>query len=404
MPSDNIDEVRGPQTRGSTEKTQIPEKTESKRETRVTEEGDVSRTSAEEATAESTTKAPHADGATQKKKSSDLLRWVVIIGGIFVIFGLGVSATVFWPTISGYLVRILVPEQQYPPSQIEAVFVSQFDRDDRPSDVLEEWREARGDHKMIAYMIADCEGLGNINDISPNIFGSLLLDLTPSGDHRSALGITAAEEKAINLSPYERSILSLSDAIARARVRAAVDASAYRPNVTLWNWLTVGVSALATLLITIKSSWNPPPTEPNASETADSREGESKTKPHGFWVNQFSTSHGWYINVGVIAMVLSALGTVLASAKAFYDPTRSYVADQRALLNLQGLHRQVAYSVMTVALSQSDKPAGASQKCAGPLNDKDGQSALNKWSTTLQQVEAERILASLPITESDRNH
>jgi hypothetical protein len=49
-------------------------------------------------------------------------------------------------------------------------------------DILEEWRAARSDHKVIAYSIARCLHI-DLKDMTPAQFSMLMLDLWPNGDH-----------------------------------------------------------------------------------------------------------------------------------------------------------------------------------------------------------------------------
>ena len=46
-----------------------------------------------------------------------------------------------------------------------------------------EWRAARSDHRLVAYAIANCKGLYDLDRLPKNIFSTLLLDLAPNGNH-----------------------------------------------------------------------------------------------------------------------------------------------------------------------------------------------------------------------------
>jgi hypothetical protein len=47
------------------------------------------------------------------------------------------------------------------PPQTEAAFVAHYENASVDPEVLAEWREARGDHKMIAYVIGNCDKFRN---------------------------------------------------------------------------------------------------------------------------------------------------------------------------------------------------------------------------------------------------
>lgn len=272
------------------------------------------------------------------------------------------------------------------------------------SDVRAEWRAARGDHKIVAYAIASCqkirEQFGNIDTMPRQLFNTLLLDLTPEGEHRfssttfiekpgaqtasvtSAAANNAAKpleqsavqttvstsQKPIELTSYHQSMLFLSDAIGRARLSAAAEASRNLPDMRWFGWVTVCISALGTLLVTVKGSMSAP-----KDDAAPSR-------------------RFWYVSVGVAAIVISAIGTTLASVKQFYDPARTYKTSEAARLELRKLHTKVAFEfVRDLDLA----------RCA-PTSTEGIQRNLNEWSQTLASVQASLIMASANLQDTDR--
>ncbi len=50
-----------------------------------------------------------------------------------------------------------------------------------------------------------------------------------------------------------------------------------------------------------------------------------------------------FLAVGYVAMFISALVTVLSSAKQFYDPQRTYKSSEVALLELRRLQNQISF-------------------------------------------------------------
>jgi hypothetical protein len=96
------------------------------------------------------------------------------------------------------------------PEHVETAFIDSVEKSPDP-DVMSEWREARGDHKMIAYMIYTCKS--NIDDLekmSRSVFNLLMLDLTPLGEHKFARaqswqkGDENPELKKLKIDPYIR--------------------------------------------------------------------------------------------------------------------------------------------------------------------------------------------------------
>jgi len=285
--------------------------------------------------------------------------------------------------------------------QTEAAFIA-LHGSDAGSDVLAEWREVRGDHKIIAYAIAYCKPfralVGDLDTMPRTIFSALMLDLTPIGEHSFATGalaasrdtqarpasskspppsaapeareatvpVSTASKGILELSGYQQTMLYLSDAIGRARLSAAAEASNNYPRMTWFGWVTIGISAIATLLVTIKASMTPPSAEARRMNFV-------------------------FVAVGLLAMTLSALGTALTSAKQFYDPTRAYRTSKAALLELQRLHKQVSLEFAGTLNTDT---------CAGG-NEDSYQARLKSWSGTLGDLQAAVIMASANLQDAD---
>jgi hypothetical protein len=178
-------------------------------------------------------------------------------------------------------------------------------------------------------------------------FGTLLLDLTPTGNHafvlkdgaEVALASRDKEAKLLVLASSEQAILSLSDSIARARLAAADGAN---PNVPLAKFLGITaliVSALATLFVTLQGKVRAVELPPErAKEIAEGH----------FWPRVCYLSYGpgsWFRWVGFLAIALSITATSLTGLKQVFDPTRILTQNTRALLDLRQLHHDVVLSV-----------------------------------------------------------
>lgn len=263
-----------------------------------------------------------------------------------------------------------------------------------PSDtVSNEWREARADHKIIAYAIANCglliKKFGHPENMPRQLFTLLLLDLTPLGGHEfssaaaskeptprrgpepKSLAINApsdTEDNSAELTHYEQSMLLLSDAIARARLEAAKQADSTTTKAIAFGWITVALSGLATLFVAIKASM-PMPKEP-----------EERKKVY-WWT---------FYAVGYFAMLLSATVTVLSSAKQFYDPQRTYKSSEAALLELRKLQNQVSFDFI-----QTWDDA----KCTAEGNEFAPQ--LKLWAQRLANIEAVIVEASANLQDAD---
>jgi hypothetical protein len=287
----------------------------------------------------------------------------------------------------------------------EADFQSDAAKDVSGSDVLAEWRAARSDHKIIALAIANCTGFDNADVMPRFVFSALRLDLRPGGDHyinvrasdsktpaqppdqagrkanqvafnTTSADVTAggADTKRLTLTGYEQTMLVLSDVAARTRISAADGASSNYPKVNLFGWYTVLISGLATLLITLKSSMNPRPREPDR-------------RP--FWTDPVAYRNGVIVLLGIGAIVCSTAGTVLNGVKQFYDPTTAYVRNTTALVKSRQLHQEIALAFIN---------AWNTDNCESSAANAD---QVKTWSNALADLQQQILKAAVPIPGLD---
>jgi hypothetical protein len=361
-----------------------------------------------------------------KAPSSNNRRKYITMMAAGLIFGVAISLAIVWWLPKPNPIDYSQPKDTVsePPPQTEAAFLAHFANSDVSSGVLAEWREARGDHKIIAYTIAFCkkyiDRFGSIDTMPRQLFSALMLDLTPKGEHQftkvtagsatsalrnkvstsptqtstaetnsetapSALedrqidssnssAIRIGSETPIQLTNFELSMLFLSDAIARARLVAASEADNNLPQMRVFGWFTIVIGAVATLLITVKASMSSP------SNNSLSAKGMAGMKV-------------LYIVVGLLAIGLSAAGTALTSVKQFYDPTRAYKVSQAALLQMKRLHNEIALEFVN-----NWDPAS----CQDDSNTRTRmQAAFKEWSVALGNLQASVIMASANLQDAD---
>jgi hypothetical protein len=174
---------------------------------------------------------------------------------------------------------------ELPTGVSEAMFEASVSKDWGDDDQTREWRAARADHRVIAYAILACkERLHGVDNMPPEIFSGLLLDLTPKGGHvlavktapphapsggedakGNARGSGQVSDDTIDLTANVWNVLALSDAVARARLLAVGErSSALQP--AWWLWLsTLLVSGFATLFVTLQAKMRRPSDEPPAA-------------------------------------------------------------------------------------------------------------------------------------------
>ena len=182
----------------------------------------------------------------------------------------------------------------------------------------EELVHARAQHFYIALPISRCfKGVDVTREYVPPMVGaSLMLDLQPAGyiqwqNVDNSFGPTSE----VALTNYQSSVLYLSDAIRRARMRAAALTADNKDRAVRYQWALIIIGAITTVLISIKSMSN------------------ERTPV--------------YITVGILAIIFSALGTACSSIIAFQNPGDIYARSERALVLLRELHMDLAVEAVS---------------------------------------------------------
>jgi hypothetical protein len=281
-----------------------------------------------------------------------------------------------------------------PNNQTETVFIQRVDVSGQADDVLHEWREAREDHKRIAFAIAACDQYSNIDTMPRGVFSILLLDLNPSGQHqfpkpRSTSSDSKSPDKQpansgeesveaggdIELVGLQPAMITLSDEIARARVDAARTAHDALPGVNTIGYLAIIFTALTTLLVSLKPL--------------------------------FESWKTWTLVLTIATLIVSVSSTALTSVKTIYDPSQAYSANEQALVKLRNLHRLVAIELASVYVPNGcgqETPAhtgGApAEPTAGTRHDPMPQGKLENWAGELQNIEAAITPATVVVPNS----
>jgi hypothetical protein len=189
------------------------------------------------------------------------IAWIALVGGIVLGTAVWFAYNYFSPSAPTVVVQARSDEQ---PEQTEIIFQRYLDTSGSLD--LDEWRSARADHRVIAYLVAHCKRLADIDTMSRETFSTLWMDLTPAGIHLfnvrdptdgSSHSVGTKDAGRINLAPEDIALLSLSDLISRTRMHAAAHANANVPYLRWLSIITLVVSALATLFITLQSRIRP---------------------------------------------------------------------------------------------------------------------------------------------------
>lgn len=281
---------------------------------------------------------------------SKLLREVLSLSGYLVTGLLSVVATIFilayfQDRIPGQPLKTTSVVTADVQPQTEQIFLNGISSLPEKSS---EWWAVRADHRLLAQAIFNCVSPNSqIASVPRHYYRTLLLDLTPSGDHAFAASSTeavnlAALEKAsstaLKLGNNEEKLLALSDSIARARIAAADGASVNVPWVQRLGFATVVISALATLFVTLQGRMRP----------VDLKDGKREEYEQSPFLKRVRYSLGgagagfrW---VAFFAIALSIAGTALTGLKQVYDPSRTLTQNTRSLLLLRQLHQDVVLS------------------------------------------------------------
>jgi hypothetical protein len=287
------------------------------------------------------------DTSTQTPtKTKNRLGWLLSIFGIIVVSFVFLVVAV--NTIKPFH-DLVFGSPQTPKQDIETIFVAKYSNG-TDADVEREWRLARGDHAMIANQIAACNNLTS-KPISYAVFNQLFLNLTPNGDHRfevpkDATGkpiniINDDDLPPLTLSQYQREMIYLSDAVARARIDSAAATSKISPTLQWFQLLGLGFGLAGTFLITVRSSLD-------------------KLMEKVF----LGATVGAYI--GFLAMITSAFGNAFNTYKEQNNASEIYLRNARALTDLRGLHLKLIMAVLEY--SDPCPPWIASPGSSGPQN------------------------------------
>jgi hypothetical protein len=124
-----------------------------------------------------------------------------------------------------------------------------------------ELTSAMGQHFFIALPISKCFPDSDVSktNVSSTVFATFMLGLQPLGNHAwSSRGDfpNGDPEPSIKLTNYQMSVLVLSDAITRARMRFADNATTNKSRMEFYQWILIILGALTTILISLKSILN----------------------------------------------------------------------------------------------------------------------------------------------------
>jgi hypothetical protein len=182
-----------------------------------------------------------------------------VLAALFVVVVVGVVFYNHSLTTSAVQTEALALAALSERAPVEVLFQDSVSEAGGTGDRIDEWRSVRSDHKIIAYAIARCRKV-DISTMSPDTFSMLMLDLKPNGDHlwRPKASTSSqpkpADQPVPQINGYEGAMLALSDAVARGRVAAAGGAGSFYPQMWTFGWITVIVSALATMVVTLRST------------------------------------------------------------------------------------------------------------------------------------------------------
>jgi hypothetical protein len=302
------------------------------------------------------TTSPEGRNNLRQKGGPPSSGWVAAIGALAIFSSVALVALVAYIYFGG--TTAAPTAKTVPTLATESRFQDSVPEATGTGDLANEWRAARSDHKIIAYVIARCLN-ADISTMAPDTFSMLMLDLRPNGDHfwragADTSGLTSRaqpqekEPQITRLGTYEGAILALSDAVSRARVAAAAGAGGFYPQMWWFGWTSVLVSALATMVVTLRAS--------------------------------MGATQGWVPRVaGIFAILLSTAATVLTGAKQFWDPTNAYMRNETALLALKQLHQEI---VLTFVVSWD-----ASKCQLGDGNDSEQSTKFVRWRNTLVSLQ-----------------
>lgn len=210
---------------------------------------------------------------------------------------------------------------------VESVFQNSVKNNGEMSSMVgDEWRLARDLDQKLAYAVYECAAPDPTKPISYIIFKQLLLDLTPDGNHEFKLPINkvlTSDDHGIVMTPYQRALINLSDAISINRMFAANAVEKTKPEVTEFEIAGFIVAFLGTLFVTLKTA---------LPEAILKR--EKTPKELGVWI-------------GIAAIIFSALGTGLNGFSISRNASDTLMKNANEMVQLRNLHMRLVMSTFT---------------------------------------------------------
>ena len=184
---------------------------------------------------------------------------------------------------------------------------------------IQEWQLARADHENIAAAVAACSNIFDLEAQPRFVRLELRLETLPDGSQGYSPSKEAkGDAKQLTLTNYQRAVIFLSDSITRSRIESATTANLNYSSMFWFQLAIVGIGAITTILISIKS----------IAPTGNSQTAVSLS----LWV-------------GILAIIFSSLGTATSALNSFYGPRESYLKSERSLAGLRQLHSDIAAKI-----------------------------------------------------------
>ncbi len=203
------------------------------------------------------------------------------------------------------------------------------------------------DHDQVCAAIARChqenEQLQEILNPQTRSPRNLEGDFDEGGAFQAAIG---------PLSEYQRLVLRLSGMIARTRVSTALAAGLSYADMELFQWAVTILGATSTFMIALKSTIS---TEPD----------------HGFWI-------------GIFAIAISAVATIVSTMNAFYTPREDYNRSWQMLSRLKRLHADLVFDVIGSTAALRDESPIQSDNLTDIRVKR-----LSAWNTIFEQIQDE---------------
>lgn len=258
---------------------------------------------------ESTGTPPRREGGDAKARFKAFVKFLVLFAVVIAaaIIGYALPRTSLW--------RAIFPSAEFDVSSMNPAAV-------------QEWGLASADHEIIATAVAACSKIFDLAVQPDYVRIQLRLDIAPDGRRYASVPRNPPDPKTLGvlvLTNFHRAAIYLSDSIARTRSESASNASANHSNMFWFQLAIVGIGAITTILISIKSI---------------SPSGQSEHSPN------------WYYWIGIAAIVFSSLGTAASALNSFYGPREAYLKSERSLSALRQLHSDIVARVTSTTDSE----------------------------------------------------